>query len=511
MAAIAVAARLIQRRYIAFALFGAMRVFALLAGLVVAGAGAWAQPVQSAAPPASGSEPAWVKSLRERTWTGDFDGMVQRGRIRVLVVFSKTYYFIDKGQQRGLSYDTFKALEGELNKQLKLKKRRFHVLFVPVRRDQLIPALLEGRGDIAASGLTITPERQKLVDFSDPVLSPIEEIVVTGPKSPAIATLEDLAGQEVYVRRSSSYYEHLEGLNATLKAAGKKPIRLLPASEDLEDEDLLEMLNAGLVNFLVVDRPVAEFWARVLPSVKPRPDLVVNSGGAFAWMIRKGSPQLAAVLNAFIKRHGANDPMRGEILRKYLKSTKFVRNATSDAEMRKFQAEVELFKKYSRQYSADYLLMMAQGYQESRLDQNVKSPVGAIGVMQVMPATGSDMKVGDITQIDPNVHAGVKYVRFMMDRFYEKEPMDRLNKGLFTFASYNAGPGRISQLRAQTAKRGLDPNKWFNNVEVLTSEKIGRETVQYVSNIYKYYLAYKLLLEQQQQRVKAKAAASSQP
>ena len=166
---------------------------------------------------------------------------------------------------------------------------------------------------------------------------------------------------------------------------------------------------------------------------------------------------------------------------------------------------VELFKKYGAQYNVDYLLMAAQGYQESTLDQDVKSPVGAIGVMQVMPPTGKELNVGDITQIDANIHAGVKYMRFMMDRYYKDEPMDKLNKALMTFASYNAGPGRIRQLRRETKKRGLDPNVWFGNVERIASERIGRETVTYVSNIYKYYITYRLLTEQRERRDAAKA------
>jgi membrane-bound lytic murein transglycosylase MltF len=126
--------------------------------------------------------------------------------------------------------------------------------------------------------------------------------------------------------------------------------------------------------------------------------------------------------------------------------------------------------------------------------------------MQVMPATGKELAVGDITQVEPNIHAGVKYMRFMMDQFYANEPMDRLNKGLFTFASYNAGPGRLQQLRKLAAKRGLDPNVWFNNVELIAAEKIGRETVTYVANIYKYYLAYRMIAEQHEEREKAKDA-----
>ncbi len=170
--------------------------------------------------------------------------------------------------------------------------------------------------------------------------------------------------------------------------------------------------------------------------------------------------------------------------------------------MKKFQAVVEMFQKYAGKYNVDFLLMMAQGYQESRLDQKVKSKVGAVGVMQVMPTTGKELAVGDISQLEPNIHAGVKYMRFMIDRYYKDEPMTPLNKGLFTFASYNAGPARIRQLRQEAAKRGLDPNVWFNNVEIIASERIGAETVTYVSNIYKYYVAYKLVVEDMERQKK---------
>jgi membrane-bound lytic murein transglycosylase MltF len=149
--------------------------------------------------------------------------------------------------------------------------------------------------------------------------------------------------------------------------------------------------------------------------------------------------------------------------------------------------------------------MAAQGFQESGLDQNVRSKVGAIGVMQVMPATGKELNVGDVKQLEPNIHAGVKYIRFMIDQYFKDEPMDRLNKGLFSFASYNAGPARIRQLRAETARRGLNPNVWFGNVERIVSERIGRETVTYVSNIYKYYVAYRLLLEERDRRAAEKS------
>jgi len=152
----------------------------------------------------------------------------------------------------------------------------------------------------------------------------------------------------------------------------------------------------------------------------------------------------------------------------------------------------------------DYLLMMAEGFQESGLKQDVKSPVGAIGVMQLMPATGKEMQVGDITQLGPNIHAGIKYFHNMEEKYFGNEPMDDLNKVLFTFAAYNCGPGRVKQLRAEAPQKGLDPNVWISNVEVIAAARVGMETVAYVSNIYKYYVAYKLIAVQNEQRSKAR-------
>ncbi|MGH7380786.1 MAG: transglycosylase SLT domain-containing protein [Candidatus Methylomirabilales bacterium] len=445
-------------------------------------------------------------ALPTETWKADLDGMIERRSIRVLVVYSKTFYFIEGGTQRGVTYDTFHAFENELNKKLKTKHLRVSVVFIPVGRDELLPGLVEGHGDIAAANLTITPERQKTVDFARPILGDVRELVVTGPGSPEIKTIDDLAGKEVFVRQSSSYYESLVALNQRFKKEGKPEVKLVPAPEDLEDEDLLEMQNAGLIPVLVVDSHKAEFWKQIFPKIVLHPEVAVRTQGEIAWAIRKNSPKLKAELDAFSATHGKGTAFGNEVFRRYLKSTRYVKSATADAELKKFRELIAYFRKYGDQYGLDWMLMAAQGYQESRLDHNARSPIGAIGVMQVMPATGKELKVGDITQVDPNIHAGVKYIRFMIDQYYKNEPMDDLNKGLFTFASYNAGAGRIQQLRKETATRGLDPNVWFHNVERIAAEKIGRETVTYVSNIYKYYIAYSLVQKEYIERQQARKA-----
>ena len=438
-------------------------------------------------------------------WTGDLDGMIKRRLIRVLTVYSKTGYFVDRGTQRGLAYESFQLFEEDLNKKLKNKNVRVHVAMVPVAHDDLIPALLEGRGDVVAAGKLVTEWRREQVDFTNPTRSHISSIVVTGPGAPPITTVQDLGGKEVYLRQADVSRQGVEEFNAMLAKAGKPPVKIRPAPEVLADEDILEMVNAGIVQATVMHDYIAEFWQQVFPNLVLNKGAAVRTEGQIALMVRKNSPQLVAELNTFLARYPEGSLKRNVLLQKYLKDVKYAKQATSKSEVAKFQQVVKFLRKYGDQYSLDYVLMGAQGYQESQLDHSRKSAVGAIGVMQVMPATGKDMKVGDITQLEPNVHAGVKYVRFMMDQFYANEPMDALNKGLFTFASYNAGPGRMKQMRELAAKRGLNPNVWFNNVELVVADKIGRETVQYVSNIYKYYLAYKMLLEQRDERLKAKS------
>ena len=448
--------------------------------------------------------PPEVRAALEKPFTGDFDEMVKRRLIRAGVVFNRTQYFIDKGVQRGISYESLQLFEEQVNKRLKTGLLKVHVAIVPLSRDQLFPALQAGQVDLVAAALTITPERRQLVDFSTPTRTGVSEIVVTGPGVAAPGTADDLSGREVFVRKSSSYFESLQRLNESLAGRNKAPVTIKEAPEALEDDDILEMVNVGLVEMTVVDDFVAGFWQQVFSDIRPHKDVAVRTGGEIAVGVRKNSPKLQQAVNTWIKEYGPRTAFGNMMERRYLENASYVKNAASEAERKKLRALVKYFETYGSKYDVDYLLMVAQGYQESQLDQSAKSHVGAIGVMQVMPATGKDLAVGDIHQVEPNIHAGVKYFRFMIDQYYKNEPMDALNKGLMTLASYNAGPGRIRQLRKETARRGLNPNVWFGNVERIVSEKIGRETVQYVSNIFKYYVAYRMVLDQEQARARAR-------
>jgi membrane-bound lytic murein transglycosylase MltF len=442
-------------------------------------------------------------------WTGDYEGMLERRQVRVLVVPNKMFYFIDKGKPRGVHVELFREFEKFINGKVKTGVRKIRIIFVPVSRDQILTALVEGRGDIAAANLTITEERQKEVDFGDPMGTGVKEILVTGPSAPAVKSLDDLSGQELHLRPSSSYYEHVARLNAVFQKQGQPPIKIVPASEYLEDADLLEMVNADLIPMVIVDDHKARFWGEIFEKITLHPDIAVHEGGDIAWAFRKNSPKLAAVVNEFVKGHKKGTMLGNVLFKRYLKENKWARSAMSPAELAKFQAVVDLFKQYAERYDFDYLMTGALAYQESQLDHSKRSQVGAVGIMQVLPTTAADKNIGikDVEKLENNVHAGHKYLRFLQDRYFDDPAIATLDRYLFTFAAYNAGPARVSSLRQEAGKRGLDPNVWFQNVEVVAAEKIGRETVQYVSNIYKYYISYKFAREWNEARKKAAGAS----
>ncbi len=442
-------------------------------------------------------------------WTGDLDGMIERRFLRVLTVQSPVQYFVDRGRELGATYEAAKAFETRLNEKLGTGNVRVHVLIMPVGRNELLPRLLAGQGDIAAATLTVTPERLEQVDFSDPFASRVSEILVTGPGSADIAGLDGLSGMEIHVRASSSYAEHLSGLNRRFASEGKAPVQVVPADELLEDGDLLEMVAVGLIPATVADSFIVDLWVNVFPALKPHPEVAVATGGKIAWAFRKGSPKLAEAVNSFVETQKQGTLAGNLLVKKYLQSTKWVKNARSERDVAQFRSMVHLFQKYSDQYEFDWLLMAAQGYQESGLDQSKRSPVGAIGVMQVMPATARDKAVNipDIEKLESNIHAGIKYNRWVVDNFYNDEAMLPMNRHLFAFASYNAGPGRVARLRKEAQEQGLDPDRWFNHVELVAAKRIGRETVQYVANIYKYYLAYQMIIRQEELRKEAKGTS----
>ncbi|MEG2153550.1 MAG: lytic transglycosylase F [Burkholderiaceae bacterium] len=465
---------------------------------------------------AQASPPVAPRALptEAKLWQGDLDGMIKRRMVRVAVPYSRTLYFNDKGRERGITADLVRDFERYLNAKYgqQLGKRPITVYIVPTTRDELFKDVADGYADIAAGNLTVTPARQQQVDFVAPAdQKPFNEVVLNSIAAPALTSIDELAGRTVHVRKASSYYDSLLALNQRLAAAGKKPATLVLVPDALEDEDMMEMLNAGLLNAIVVDDWKARMWAPVLTKIRINDAAAVRSGGQVGWAVRKNSPELVKDIELFYRSHVKKQNLQVARQQQYAKRIKQIKDPTQSSDWKRFEATIELFKKYGDRYNFDPVMLAAQGYQESTLDQNAKSQVGAIGIMQVMPATGKELAVGDIVVAENNIHAGTKYMDQLMSRYFKDANFSDANRSLFAFAAYNAGPGRIASMRKEAAKRGLNPDQWFNNVELVTAEKVGIETTTYVRNIYKYYVAYKLTNEIRQAALKAREQVEGAP
>ncbi len=439
-------------------------------------------------------------------WTGDLDVMEERRVVRMLTVYGVGRYFLDGAEEKGLVKESARLLETFVNQRLARRNILVHVVVIPVTRDQLIPALLEGRGDIVVASLSITPEREELVDFTIPSTKPLSEILVTGPSAPALGTIEELSGRTVYVRHSSSYRESLEALNRRFEQEGLAPVVIAPASELLEDDDLVEMVNSGMLPWAVVDDYKMALWKDAFENLVPREDVVLREGGRIAWAIRKQSPKLKRLLDDFLKKNREGTLIGNTLKNRWVRDFDWAENALAREDFARFNNLRPIFEKYGDMYGIDYLMVAAQGYQESKLNQKARSAAGAIGVMQMLPATAKDPNVGipDIHEVEANIHAGVKYLDFLRDRYFDDLDDDDINKTFLALATYNVGPRRMINLRNRAEKLGYDPDVWFGNVEVVAAKQVGREPVRYVANIYKYYLAYRLSLHQVLQHQEAR-------
>ena len=455
----------------------------------------------------SGTGSGGLKRFGVMPHFGDLDTMVERRAIRVLTVYGPGRYFLEDGP-RGTVQEYADKLQKVVNEAFKTGLLTVQVAVIPVARDQLFPALQGGYGDIVMAGTTVTDNRQAAVDFTNPVSKPLKEVLITGPSAPRIGSLSDLSGKTVYVRLSSSYAESVHELSQKLVDQGQAPIRIEAVDESLEDEDLIEMVDTGLLPWAVVDDYKPQMWREIFTRVTVRDDLVLREGARLAWAIRPDSPQLKAFLNTFLKDNREGTLFGNIIRNRYIRDFDWTENAAGAEELGRYRKLSALFRKYGTDYGMDPTLLAAQGFQESRLDQTVRSHVGAVGVMQLLPSTAEDKNVAipNIDELEPNIEAGAKYMAFLKERYFSGPELDEINGSLLALASYNAGPGRIRRLRREAGERGYNPNLWFDNVEVIVAEQVGRETVQYVSNIFKYYLTYRWINTADAERAAARRA-----
>src|SRR6188768_587231 len=383
---------------------------------------------------------------------GDLDSMIARRRIRALVPYTHFYYTINMNERSGIAFEALNLFENSLNGQLGLQPHQVRIIFIPVNRAQIIPLLRDGYGDLAFAGMTITEERKKLVDFSTPSITGLKEIVVGGPASPKLNTLADLAGKEIYLREGSSYESAAIKLSDSLKNIGLPPILIKALDPYLETEDILEMVNSGAIPFSAMVEDVAQLWSNVMDNLVLYDKIPLDSNVSYGVMLRKGSPKLKASVDKFIKQNAKGTLTGNSLYNKYVKETKLLPDIYSKETFSKVNVLKAPFLKYAERYKLDWLLLVAQGYQESGLNQKLVSNKGAVGIMQVLPSTAASKPfyIRNINKLDNNVHAGTKYMRYLIDRYFTDPKIDKLNRHLLALAAYNAGPARVAQLRKKT-------------------------------------------------------------
>jgi membrane-bound lytic murein transglycosylase MltF len=464
-----------------------------LIGLIVLSSGA----AQALGQAVADDHPLILPEVIQARFTGDLAQIRERGILRALVSPSRTDFFLDGARPRGILVELLEQYLKRLNKGVRKGQLRVAVKYVIVPFNELIPALLEGRGDVAVANLTITPEREAKVAFVRGRENRVDELVVTREHVTGIGALDDLAGRTVTVLAGSSYAEHLRRLNRRLEAEGKPPVEVKEANRHLATEDLLEMVNGGVIDITVADDYRASLWAKVLPDIVVHEDIKVNEGGTLGWAVRKDNPVLLKSLNAAAPSLRGGSLIGNTLINRYYKDTKWITDPVSESEREKLQRLVELFRKYGERYGFDWLALAAQGYQESRLDHSKRGPAGAVGIMQMLPSTAKGPSVGipDISSEENNIHAGAKYLAFLRERYFDDPELLEEDRLAFSWAAYNAGPAKVKRMRDKTRALGLDPNRWYGNVEHGALAVVGRETVRYVRNIYKYYITYKSLVD----------------
>jgi membrane-bound lytic murein transglycosylase MltF len=434
-------------------------------------------------------------ALPTQPFAGDLDGIRERKVLRALVVPSRTDFFLSGARIEGLQTQLLREYEKYLNRGIRRETDKVRIRFLPVTFDRLIAELQAGNGDIAAAMLTVTPERMAQVAMVSAEAMPVDEVLVRGRDVEPISHIDELSGREVVVLRGSSFAEHLRALNRRFALRAMAPVRITEADPWLQSEDILELVNAGVVALTVVDDYMARLWSRVLTNIVVHDDVVLHTDGHIGWATRHGNPQLQASVREFLNQVKLGTVLGNLLTKSYLGQTRWIENPTSGKNLARLERLKPLFDRYGKAYDIDPLALLALAYHESALDQGTRSRRGAVGLMQILPSTARDPNVNipDIHKVENNVHAGAKYLAFLRERYFSDADIEPQARMEFVWAAYNAGPARVAQMRTLAKKMGLDPNRWFGHVEVAAGRIVGRETVKYVADIKKYLIAYRLL------------------
>ncbi|QWD63663.1 transglycosylase SLT domain-containing protein [Polynucleobacter sp. MWH-UH2A] len=433
----------------------------------------------------------------DELWTGTYDQMLERGLIRVAVPYDRTIYINDKGTPRGLAVDMARVYESWANaKNAGQGKNKVVVKLIPVARADLFTALSSGKADIVIGNLGV---HQSLPNSNEFLLNHAfrfnREVLISGPSSINVANIQDLSGQTVYGGPNINFDATLQPLNKDLKKAGKSPVNLVSPLGVLDDEDLLEIVDAGLIPFVIVADWKAKLWQPVYKQLEIHNDIYADDLGWVGSAVRASNADLNAELSEFYRTDIFNKALDAFHEQEYKDHAKGLKDPVEKSAWARFESMRLLFDKYGTEYKIDPLFIASLGFQETLLNQNLVSKVGAVGVMQLMPTTGNALGVGDIHLLEPNIHAGADYMNELITKYFPNINFTGNNRAIFAVASYNIGPNNVAKARDLAKQQGFDPDQWFGNVEFAAAEHMGYEPMVYVRNVYKYFISYELKLK----------------
>lgn len=428
---------------------------------------------------------------------GDLPVLLKDRTIRVLVSYDNISFFMNKGHQDGLYVALMKQFK-KFVEERHPEYRGLKVYFIPVRPDQMVKMIADGYGDIA-TGISPTHDFKRYVDFTIPEKLGIREVLAIRKGEREIRALSDFSNLNITIRRSSSYYESIKTANVYLRTMGLAEIHVSFADEYLTDADLVDMVNTGEIQATIVNNYKHPLWKELFSRVVFCDSVPLKEDGTLVWAIRHDSRELYRELNLFLRSYRDGTDRGKVIYDRYMRTKPAYQSLYSrkkgdwlGIKSSDFMKYSRVFKKYGDKFDLNWILIMAQAYQESTLNQAARSPRGAVGIMQVLPSTAQEwyVNVNSVHDVDNNVHAGTKYLRYIIDNYFNATDIPVRERILFAMASYNCGPGRILRYRNEAEKQGLNPNEWFNNVEIIAMAHGTNETVKYVRNIFSLYVAY---------------------
>lgn len=426
--------------------------------------------------------------------TGDLPEMLKIHQIRVLVAPSRSTYFLDNtGQPRGLDYELLKSWEKMLNAKRPKGEPPVSLIFIPVIPSEVADAIRQGRGDVAGLSL-ITPAREQEFAYTTPVFDNVQEVVVTRKGGYSLSRLEDLSGKEVYVIKGGAQMEGLETLNKQLRKQRLPKVKIVETEPYVNHEALLEMLQAGIIPAVVVPDAFARLWSKVFKDLVIHEEIPVTSRVKAAWGVRKNNPKLLESLNQAITSTLQNNKSAFEAgFNQYFGNTRWITNPFAEGSKSKL---VNHFEKEAAAFGLDWLQLMAQGFQESGLNPDARSPSGAVGIMQILPSTAEWLEIPNYRETGGNIRTGAKYMSMQMESFAKEPAVSPEDRFFFALAAYNAGPGRLGKYRKRARELGYNPDRWFGEVERVALRSGNLETTMYVRNIVNYTMAYKNAYEQ---------------